>query len=98
MCTNKGAQADEQKTTRNEGFSALPAMHLLCMSSMLVPCEFSHFRKCRGVQKYMGNNLLIKFHGLRFQGPGRRPIFRKSPKSVLKSKKNPNSLLQQNPF
>ena len=44
-CTNKRAQADEQKIARNEGFLAPPAMHLLCMCSMLVPSEFSHLRK-----------------------------------------------------
>ena len=44
-CTNKCAQAAEQKIARDESFLALPAMHLLCMCSMLVPSEFSHLRK-----------------------------------------------------
>ena len=39
-CTNKRAQAAEQKIARNESLLALPAMHLLCMCSMLVPSEF----------------------------------------------------------
>ena len=45
MCTNRRAQAAEQKIARNESFLALPAMHLLCLCSMLVPSEFSHLRK-----------------------------------------------------
>ena len=44
-CTNKRAQADEKKIARNESFLALPAMHPLCVCSMLVPSEFSHLRK-----------------------------------------------------
>ena len=44
-CANKRAQADAQKLARNEGFLALPTMHLLCMCSMLVPSEFSHLRR-----------------------------------------------------
>ena len=44
-CTNKRAQAAEQKIARNKSFLAPPAMHLLCMCSMLVPREFSHLRK-----------------------------------------------------
>ena len=44
-CTNKRAQAAEQKIARNESFLALPAMHLLCVCSMLVPSTFSHLRK-----------------------------------------------------
>ena len=44
-CTNKRAQAAEQKIARNESFLALPAMHLLCMCSVLFPSEFSHLRK-----------------------------------------------------
>ena len=44
-CTNKRAQAAEQKIARNESFLALPAMHPLCVCSMLVPSEFSHLRK-----------------------------------------------------
>ena len=44
-CTDNRAQADEQKIARNEGSLALPAMHLLCMCSMVVSSEFSHLRK-----------------------------------------------------
>ena len=44
-CTNKRAQAAEQKIARNESSLALPAMHLLWMCSVLVPSEFSHLRK-----------------------------------------------------
>ena len=44
-CTNKRAQADEQKIARNEGFLAPPAMHLLCMCSKLVPRCVSPFAK-----------------------------------------------------
>ena len=44
-CTNKRAQADEQKITRNERFLALPAMHLLCMCSMLVKSYVFSFAK-----------------------------------------------------
>ena len=39
-CTNKRAQADEQKIARNERLLAPPAMHLLFMCSKLVPSEF----------------------------------------------------------
>ena len=44
-CTNKRAHADEHKLARNEGLLVLPAMHLLCLCSMLVPSVFSHLRK-----------------------------------------------------
>ena len=47
-CTNKDAQADEQNIARNERFLALPAMHLLCVCSMLVPSEFPNLRKRSG--------------------------------------------------
>ena len=49
-CTNKRAQADEQKIARNERLLALPAIPLLCMCSMMAPSEFSHLRK-RSVKK-----------------------------------------------
>ena len=38
-CTNKRAQAAEQKIARNESFLALP---VLCMCSALVPSGFFH--------------------------------------------------------
>ena len=44
-CTNKRAQADEQKMARNEGFLAPPSLHLLCICSMSVPSEFSRLQK-----------------------------------------------------
>ena len=43
-CTNKRAQADEQKIARNGVCLAPPAMHLLCKCSMLVRNELSHLR------------------------------------------------------
>ena len=45
MSTNKRAQADERKITRNEGFSAPPTLHLLCMCSLLLTSEFFPFAK-----------------------------------------------------
>ena len=53
-CTNKPAQAAEQKIARNESILALPAMPLLCMCSMLVPSEFSHLRKRSAKKLHFG--------------------------------------------